>query len=77
MSVKLVPSEGSERESVPCLSAASGGCWPLLAIFDLEMNHYGLYDCHHMLFSLYVSVSAHYILLRMPFVRFRAQCNPI
>ena len=58
-------SDGSRRESVPCLSLAFGGCWQSLAFLGLKMHHSNLCLHFYMVFILCVmSVSLFSLLIR-------------
>lgn len=39
VSAKLIPSAGSEGETVSCVSLSSGGCWQSFVLFDLFAHH--------------------------------------
>ena len=55
VSARLIPSTGSEGQSVPAAHPASGGCRQSLLFLEWQLHHFVLCFCHRMAFSLHVS----------------------
>lgn len=77
LKIIYIYSGASEGAPVSFLSLASGGCWQFLAIMTTDASLQSLHVITWCLpwvpVFLCVSVSDHYILLRMPVMTFRIQ----